>query len=142
MLSRLLVREGATPAVSGMFYKAVVQSVLLYGSETWVWSQAMVQRLRGFHNRVVRRLAGRLPRLLHGEWVYPPIEEAYEITGVQPLDVYIARRRSTFLPKVEGRPIWDLCRQAGRLHATPTRTSFYWEQRLDVDSDNFIVDNV
>ena len=33
---RILTRDGATPMVSGMFYKAVVQSILLFGLETWV----------------------------------------------------------------------------------------------------------
>jgi hypothetical protein len=36
----ILTRDGATPAISGMFYKAtVVQSVLLYGCETWTSKQ-------------------------------------------------------------------------------------------------------
>jgi hypothetical protein len=30
-LSRILARDGATPRVSGIFYKVVVQSVLLFG---------------------------------------------------------------------------------------------------------------
>jgi hypothetical protein len=34
MVRRVLTREGATPAISGMFYKAIVQSILLYGCET------------------------------------------------------------------------------------------------------------
>jgi hypothetical protein len=33
-ISRVLTREGATPRVSAMFYKVVIQTVLLYGSET------------------------------------------------------------------------------------------------------------
>jgi len=35
-LSRILVREGVTPRVSGMFHKAAVQAVLLHGCESWV----------------------------------------------------------------------------------------------------------
>lgn len=35
MLSRLLRSENIEPRVCGMFYKAVVQAVLLYSSETW-----------------------------------------------------------------------------------------------------------
>jgi hypothetical protein len=35
MISKVLVHDNATPRVSGMFYKAVVQSVLLYGFESW-----------------------------------------------------------------------------------------------------------
>jgi len=36
VVSRVWTREGADPRVMAMFYKAVVQSVLLYGCETWV----------------------------------------------------------------------------------------------------------
>ena len=35
-LSNVLHGEYASPCVCGMFYKAVVQVVLLYGSKTWV----------------------------------------------------------------------------------------------------------
>ena len=40
-LSRILSREGADPKLSGNFYKAVAQAVLLFGSETWVLAQSM-----------------------------------------------------------------------------------------------------
>ena len=35
-LARILTREGADKRVSGNFFKAVVQSVLLFGAETWL----------------------------------------------------------------------------------------------------------
>jgi hypothetical protein len=43
-ISRVLIRDGATPRISSMFYKAVVQSVLLYGSETWVLSPKIIRK--------------------------------------------------------------------------------------------------
>ena len=39
-LSRIQGQEGANPRVSGMFFKAVVQEVLIFGSETWVLTPA------------------------------------------------------------------------------------------------------
>ena len=33
-LSRILTREGATARISGMFFKSVVQQILLFGAET------------------------------------------------------------------------------------------------------------
>ena len=43
-LARILGREGASPRVSGMFFKAVVQAVVqavfLFGSEAWVLTPA------------------------------------------------------------------------------------------------------
>ena len=38
---RILRREGATKRVSGNFFKAVVQQLLLFGAETWVVSPRM-----------------------------------------------------------------------------------------------------
>ena len=34
-ISRVLRAENASPRVCGLFYKATVQAVLLFGSETW-----------------------------------------------------------------------------------------------------------
>ena len=132
MISRILSREGATPRVSGLFYKAVVQSVLLYGSETWVLDKAKLQALSGFHNRVARRLSGRMPRFRPGPgagtWEYPPIEEALEIAGLFTLEEYILRRRGTILAQVQQRPIYRLCQEALRLQGSPVGTKYWWEQ--------------
>jgi len=50
-LSKLLTREGAIPQIFGMFYKAVVQTVLLFGCESWTMTDAMRTALKGFHHR-------------------------------------------------------------------------------------------
>ena len=61
-LSRVLGREGADPKVSGNFYKAVAQAVLLFWAETWVLTQRMEKALDRFQSRVTRRLTGKHPR--------------------------------------------------------------------------------
>ena len=127
-ISRVLVREGATPAVSGMFYKAVVQSTLLFGSETWVITPSMWTALNGFHHRMARSLAGGRPRLERGEWVYPPIEPVLREAGLFTMEEYVLRRRRTLAPYISDRPILQHCRDAARLSGTPTRTTFWWEQ--------------
>ena len=53
-LSWILSREGADPKVSGNFYKAVAQAVLLLGAETWVLTQRMERALDSFQSRVAR----------------------------------------------------------------------------------------
>jgi hypothetical protein len=67
-VSRLLVREGATAKMMGKIYLAIVQSVVLYGSETWVLSERMRRMLEGFHNRCARQMTrkenGLHPQLL------------------------------------------------------------------------------
>jgi len=43
--------EGVDAKIAAMFYKAVVQSVLLYSSETWVVTPlAVLKVLEGFHH--------------------------------------------------------------------------------------------
>ena len=50
-MSRILSREGATPWVSGFFFKAVIQVVLLFGAETWVVTPRMGTDLGGSRPR-------------------------------------------------------------------------------------------
>ena len=42
---RILIREGVAPRVSDFLFRAVVQSVLLLGAETWVATPCMGQVL-------------------------------------------------------------------------------------------------
>ena len=42
-----IVREGVNPRALGMFYKAVVQAVLIFGVETWVMTPHMGLALGG-----------------------------------------------------------------------------------------------
>ena len=77
-MARILSREGARPRLSGFFFKAVVQSVLLSGAETWVVTPCTGRVLGGLQDEVARRLTGRLPRRRSdGRWEYT-LEEAEE----------------------------------------------------------------
>ena len=55
---RILGREGVNVQVSCMFYKTMVQDVLLYGSEMWVLAPWVFQTFVAFHHRVVCWLTG------------------------------------------------------------------------------------
>ena len=48
-IGKLLWREGSDTAVLENFYQAVVQAVLLFGEETWVFMETIMQRLEGAH---------------------------------------------------------------------------------------------
>ena len=67
-ISRFLMTENASPRVCGMFYKATVQSVLLFGRETWCLAHAALKSLEGFHFKAARCMMGMLPRLSSGRW--------------------------------------------------------------------------
>ena len=70
-LSRVMSREGEDPKVSGHFYTAVLQAVLLFGAETWLLTPRMEWDLDSFQHRVARRLTRRLlMRRGGGSWDY------------------------------------------------------------------------
>ena len=66
-LSRIMSQEEVDPKVSGHFYKAVAQVVLLLGEETWVLTPRMERALDSFQHRVAQRITGR-QRSRRGGW--------------------------------------------------------------------------
>ena len=51
MVARVLERTGATVQAWGVMYKAVAQSLLLYGRNIWVVTGDMLKVLTAFHHR-------------------------------------------------------------------------------------------
>ena len=47
----------------GNFYIAVVQSILLFGSDTWVVTPRIKRILEGFRHMVARQILSNMPRL-------------------------------------------------------------------------------
>ena len=68
-----------------MYYQAVVASVLLYGSESWVVSPSTLRELEGFHVEAARRLTGMRSRKVKGEWVYPHSADVLATAHLQPI---------------------------------------------------------
>ena len=63
------------------FYKAVVQTVLLFGGDNWIMSPMIGKTLGGFHHRVACWMAGIWTRRdTMDRWVYPPL--GTEMTAV------------------------------------------------------------
>ena len=114
-LSRIMGREGADLKVSGNFYKAVAQAVLLFRAKTWVLTQRMKKALDRFQCRVVRRLARKLPqRRTDGSWDYLPLAEALGEAGLEGIRNLVTRRQNTVAQYIATRPILDLCERAGQ----------------------------
>ena len=60
-LTWVFSREGADSRTSGQIYLAAVQSILVYGSDTWVLTLRMKRVLGVFHHRADLRLTGWQP---------------------------------------------------------------------------------
>jgi hypothetical protein len=93
LIARVLSRESASPRISAIFYKATIQTVLLYGSETWVLTDEIIQILTSFHHSVARKLTGRYPYPIQDtdEWIHPSITETLQLAGLFPMNEYLQR---------------------------------------------------
>ncbi len=56
-IARILDGENASPRVCRKFFKSIVQSVLLYCSETWNLTPCLLRRLEGFQLRCAYQMA-------------------------------------------------------------------------------------
>jgi hypothetical protein len=110
---KVLRGENTSPTVAAKFYLAVVQAVLLYGSEAWVISLQAMARLEGFHIRAAWRMAQRhKPR--RGpwkEWIYPKSEDVLKECRMTTIAEYVHIHRQTIAVYVATRPILPECRQ-------------------------------
>ena len=61
-MTRILGWEGEDPRISSLFFKVVVQAVLLFGLETWVMNPCMERALGSFQHRVAQRTNESQPR--------------------------------------------------------------------------------
>lgn len=95
---RILSRQSSDSHTMARFYLAVVQAKLLFGSETWVLTERLLQRLERFHARCARFIAHRhIRRLPDGSWEYPPTAEVLDTCGLSPIVTYIAKRKTKLL---------------------------------------------
>jgi hypothetical protein len=139
-VSRVLRAENAAPKVCGVFYKATVQAVLLFGSETWKLSPVSLKSLEGFHIRAARCMAGMQPaRNPDGTWTYPNSQTVLKAVGLKTIGEYIAVRRETIARFIVDRPIFALCWDGERRRGSATRT-FWWEQPLTLDDPEALPD--
>ena len=104
-ISRILRAENASARVCGMFYKATVQSVLIFGSKTWVLLPATLQRLQGLHVKAARRMNGLLPKLLEGSWKLPKTKIVLAASGLHTIKNSVQVRRACIMRWVIDRPI-------------------------------------
>ena len=131
-LQGILSREVAPKRVSGNFFKAVVQQVLLFGAETWVVTPMMERALSAFIHRAARRLIGRqLRKGRDGKWYYPSLEGAMKEVGLTDVHTFINRRQNTVAHYISMRPLLDLCE--GATQREEARVTLRWWDQSGID---------
>jgi hypothetical protein len=136
-IGQVLRSKNATPRVAAKFYKAVVQAVLLYGSETWNLTKAVLTRLEGFHIRAAYRMVEvyRPKRVARNRWEYPKTSDVLEECGMAMIQHYIQKRRATIAIFIADQPILEACRQGEHMCGLYPR-QWWWEQAMCLDIDD------
>ncbi len=133
-VGQVLWSKNAPPPIATRFYQAIVQAILLYGSETWVISRTALARLEGFHIRAAYRMAKmNKPKRSPGNvWEYPRSADVLKECGMKTMEEYIHTRRQTITTYVATRPILAECRWGERRRgAVPHQ--WWWELPMDLD---------
>ena len=112
---RILSREGEDKRVLGIFFKAVVQQVLLFGAETWVLTSIIKRVLDSFMHGVARRITGRQPqRGWDGKWSYPSLEGSMKEVGFKEIRTSITNRQNTVAQYITTQRFWTSTRGPNR----------------------------
>jgi hypothetical protein len=128
-MSPILRAANANPKVMARFYLAVVQAILLYGSESWVVSKSTLRRLETFHARCARHMAHQhICKLPDGTWIHPPTAQVLDICSLSPISTYIAIRKETLLTSYarEHSPLYIECVRSCPSACTTSRNHHFW----------------
>ena len=118
--------------MSGNFFKAVVQQVLLFGAETWVVTPIMERALSAYIHGAARSLTGRqLRRGRDGKWFYPSLEGAMKEVGLTDVQTYIKRRQNTIAQYIATRPLLDLCEGATQIEGARVKMGWWGQTGID-----------
>ena len=110
-LGTLIRREGADPRVAEMFYRAVVQAILLYGLEKWVILAAMENKVERTDTVFLRNITEKQERwILDRTWETTRAEVVQEAEGTKSVMNYIGRSQATVAQWLELRPILEVCK--------------------------------
>ena len=103
------MRSDSNIRIMSIFYKVIIQTVLLYGSETWVLNEYGRNKPKSFHNKCARFLTGRYITKIDDKWVYPETKKTLELAHLLPVEDYIMKRITTIRTYAFGTEIYKEC---------------------------------
>ncbi len=125
---QVLMADNTPPKTSAKFYKAAMQSVLLYGSKTWNLTTTALARLEGFHICAAYWMAEKhKPKKgPNHAWAYPRSSEVLQECSMATILHYIDVRRATIFQYVMDWPIYEVCKGGEWRRGLPPRQR-WWE---------------
>ena len=136
-VAKILKQEGSNAKCMAKFYLAIVQAVLLYGSESWVITERDWRKLRGFHQRAIRYMTGKHIRKLEMGWEYPQHQKLLVECNLDPIESYIEQRRGTLWSYLKIHRE-DLLKEAMGMkrHCRDVKKIFWWDQNYTCRDEN------
>ena len=112
-----------------IFYRAVVQAIILYGLETWVLSASMEKRIEGTHTEFLRMITGKRSNNLGDRiWETPGEEGIQEATGNQSDRICIEQKKANVAQWVALRPLFEVCARDTGYDGGGRRRKVWWRQ--------------
>ena len=106
-MKKVPTKTGVTVRAHEMIYKTVVQTVLLYGSRSWIVTKDMLKIMEGFHHQADQRIAGiSYRKFAEGVWEGSLMEEDLEVSGLCPMKEYIQRWQAEITENITNQPIY------------------------------------
>jgi hypothetical protein len=125
--------ENASPRACNVFYKATVQSILLFGSETWNLLPVSLKSLEGFHIRAAWCMAGKGPmKLSEGTWSHPNSAAVLEKVRLKTIAHSIGVQRQHIASYIVDKPIFQSCVDGVRRRGSSV-CQFWWAQPMDLE---------
>ncbi len=138
---QVLMADNTPPKVSTKFYKAVMQSILLYSSKTWNLSTTALVQLEGFHIRVSHSRSlpdGWETQAKEGtaSWVgVPAVLWILQECAMAIISHYIDIRRARIFRYMVDWPIYKAYREGEWRRGLPP-WQWWWEQKMSLDNED------
>jgi len=124
-MKKLLCQQKASTKAMGRFYLAAVQSILLYGSESWTLTTQQLRLLDSFHHHCASHITQMHIRPLpDGSWFTPASMDVLQVAGLKPINTYIQQRRQHVTRFAKNLPIFAQCNTSKPTRTTKAHT--YW----------------
>jgi hypothetical protein len=134
MCKILQKKTNGNPRIMSIFYKTIIQSVLLYGSESWVLTKIASRKLQSFHRRCARFITGRHIKLVDDKWIYPCTKKTMEMADLLPIEEYIKKRKDTIRIFAEEREILAKCKSSSILTRN-NRSLAWWDEKRNIEEN-------
>ena len=112
-----------------IFYKVIVQTVLLYGAELWVLNTHSRNKINSFHHRCSRYITGKHIRVEEDKWIYPSRVSSLSEVDLLAAEEYIVSRKDTITEYAENSDIYQKCLKTEGLHNNNNKIT-WWAQNI------------